>query len=163
MQDASPFQPPATPELERRRGEAVLLGPGDRRPLPPGGLRVLLLGGDPSDLMLQGLVLGEVPGIARLETALDPASALRALAAAPAEHDLVVVSRRLQDSDAHAFGERLAGRVDASARPLLVLLAAEFDADDIARSERDGLFAARLLRPLCHGHVQALIGRLFAG
>lgn len=153
------------PHLERRHGEAILIGAGERREWPADGVRVLMLGGEPADVMLEGLVLGDLAEIGHLESATEPSAAMEAILETPGRYDLVLVSRRVQRIDAFAFAGWLERRASARATrdrlPLLVLMAEHFTATDIARSEACGAFAARLLKPLCHDHCRGLIARLF--
>lgn len=146
---------------ERREGDAVLIRPEQRRPFPEGGVRVLMVGCEPAQLMLEGFVMGNLANIRWVETASDPAEAIRSITEEPDRYDLVLVVHRNPGLDALAFARALADRAGEAGRlPFLVFLAGRFGTPE-SGFEEGGPFAARLMKPLRHEACSRVIDELF--
>ncbi|HUF56271.1 MAG TPA: hypothetical protein VMM55_06880 [Thermohalobaculum sp.] len=148
---------------EWRPGEAVLMAPEDRRPMPKDGVRVLLLGQSVPALMIHGFLFDDLPAVARLDPVADAQAALESLARRPDLYDMVLIVERTRGSDAIDFAEELHCRLADHRRcaPFVVALDKKLPPKLQARFRRSRACAASLLLPLSHAGFAALLHGLF--
>ena len=131
--------------------------------MPQRGIRVLLLGQSVQRLMIQTLLFGDLPAVARLDPVADAEAALAALARETGRYDLVLVVDRNHGADAIAFADEMSSRLGPGAAhaPFVVALAHELPPEAEGRIRRSGACAASLLLPLSHPGFSALLQGLF--